>query len=323
MGACAARSGDALPDDRSTAPGAVVRGVRHVFGCFFEFTIFDRNESLAAEWIEEGFRECERIEAATSVWRPDGELVALNRRAAEAPVSVGETLRSLLAASLDLSAKTGGTFDVTVGPVVELYQLRSAAPRLPSAAELERVRERVGYRLVELSGTSVRYKKPGVAIDLDGCNKGFALDAVAARFRRHGVDNAILSAGGSSYLAIGPPPGTRARIVEIADERGTGLADVELRDGSLSTSGNWRRAQTIDGETIGHIVDPRTGTLLRNGPFSATVVAASALLSDALAKTALILGPGPANPILQQLGATAVVWIVDQDAGRIVQRVHF
>ncbi|MFN0208040.1 MAG: FAD:protein FMN transferase [Planctomycetota bacterium] len=298
------------PRDREIAsPGAVVHGVRHLFGCFFEFTIFDIREDRASELIEEAFVECEKLEALSSVWRPDSEIVNINKNAARIPMTASEPLREMLQQALDLSTATDGVFDITIGSVIEIYQLRSQSPRIPRAEELAKARASIGSNAVELTGSIIKYKKEGAAIDLDGCNKGFALDKAAEILRRGGVSNAILSAGGSSFISIGPPAAAAPRLIEITDQSEQAVTIINLRDDSLSTSGNWRRAHIIDGKEIGHIIDPRTGLFIYNNIVSTTVKAPTALLSDVLAKVAIILELDGSKPILQKLGASEAVWL--------------
>ncbi|HZM01289.1 MAG TPA: FAD:protein FMN transferase, partial [Planctomycetota bacterium] len=170
------------------------------------------------------------------------------------------------------------------------------------AEELARLQALVGPErvLVDEGARTIAFDRPGVRVDLDGLNKGVAVDRVLDRLRAAGVTDAVVSAGGSTIGSIGPPPGRPAHRVAIEGPDGAVHARIALRDAVLSTSGAWRRAAPLDGREAGPIFDPRTGEPADGEIVSATVIAPRGDESEAYAKAALVLGIDGARQLLRE-----------------------
>ena len=239
---------------------------------------------------EAAFAEVARVEAAASLWRPGTELETVHRRcAAGAEAVLSPTLGALVEEALRAAELTGGTYSPAVGSLVAAWDLRGEG-RTPDPATRARAAAAArpsGVRYDRSTGT-LRLD-PGVALDLDGIAKGFALDRAASALRARGVDDALLNFGGQ-LLAIGPPRGRPAREGIVLAPGGDPLLSVPLRDASLSTSSNSERVRTVDGERAGHLLDPRTGDLV---PFdgSVAVLASRGALADALSTAWAVEGP--------------------------------
>ncbi|MFQ5700961.1 MAG: FAD:protein FMN transferase, partial [Acidobacteriota bacterium] len=279
-----------------SAPGRVTRE-RFLMGTRCEATVawapgsgIGREE--AAEAIEAAFDEIARLEAILSDYRPDSELSRLNRQATAAPFACSDDLYGFLARSVELARRSHGAVDITVAPLVQVWDLRGEGRRA-SAAEIERAREKVGYRLLRMDPThrSVRFRVAGMGLDPGALGKGFALDAAARILRGRGVTSALLDFGGQ-ILAIGSPPGQEAWQVGVAHplRRDEQLLALRLRDASVATSGNAERGIMAGGVRLGHVVDPRTG-LTVDTDASAVVIAPTATLADAASTAVLVMGP--------------------------------
>jgi len=234
--------------------------------------------------------EVERIEAALTVFRETSDLVRLNRHAALAPVAASPELFALLALCRDLHQETEGAFDITSTPLSRTWGFLARAGRLPAPAEITAARARVGMDHVELDEArrTVRFRRPEMELNLGSIGKGYALFRMAEVLRRAGVAEALLSAAGSSVLALGGRGrgfriDLRSRLV-----RRSRLGALWLRDGALGTSGAGEQFVEVDGVRYGHVLDPRTGWPA-SGVLSATVVAADPALADALS-TAFLVG---------------------------------
>jgi FAD:protein FMN transferase len=306
-GACGARGAPAPPaEPREEVPIAIHHAA---MGCMFR--VFLHGETVeSARGLEGEVADClDRAEKALSVWDPQSEVSQLNARAAREAVTAGALLWQTVERSVRWSERTQGAFDVTVGPLVEAFGLRTQNPHAPPPEALARARAIVGWRhlLLDPQKQTIAFDKEGVALDLDGIDKGIAVDLVGELLRRRGVRDATIDAGGSSILSIGPPAGAPPRRIAIEDDRGWEACTVELRDSSLSTSGNWRRMALSGDSGIGHIFDPRAGDLVRSDIVSATVLAPRCADSDALAKACLVLQREEAAQILRHEGASAVL----------------
>ena len=284
----------AAPPAHREAAGPVWRA-RYLMGTVCDAVAF-ATESLSdrdtASAIERAFDEMARLEEVLSDYRETSELSRLNRDAAQRHVPCSQDLYEFMTAAVSYSRMTNGAFDVTVAPLVRLWDLRGAG-RAAGPLEVEETLRHVGASLIELhaEGRTIRFAREGVSIDPGALGKGFALDAAAAVLRRRGVRAALLDFGGQ-VLAIGSPPGQPAWTVDIAHpvRRDEAALTIKVRDASVSTSGNSERVVMLDGTPVGHIVDPKTGMPLRTRG-SVTVIAASGAEADALSTALLVMGP--------------------------------
>jgi thiamine biosynthesis lipoprotein len=266
-----------------------IRVHRRAMACRFEVTLSGedaRHVPAAREVLD----EIDRIESALTVFRDTSDLVRLNKTASHAPVAVDEALFALLRLCRELHTSTGGAFDVTTTPLSRCWGFLRREGRLPSAEEIAGARALVGMDGVELdeAGRTVRFRRPGMELNLGSIGKGHALGQVAARLRSRGVRHALLSAGGSSVLALGGRGAgwvVDLRSRQVSRER---LARVRLRDAALATSGAGEQFVEIGGTRYGHVLDPRTGSPAA-GVLSASVIAADAAVADGLS-TAFLVG---------------------------------
>ena len=329
-GASAASSAREAAASRTAAPLAVDPGrtvtmVHGALGALFELTIAGVAEADARRLLDDAAAEIDRVEDALGGWRDDTDLARLNREGAAGPVPASPRLLDAIERALALNRATEGAFDVTVAPLVDAYGLRRGQARLPPPDELARLRACVGPERLRLDADArtIAFDRPGVAVDLDGLNKGIAVDRVIARLRAAGVTDATISAGGSTIGSIGPPAESPARQIAIAGPEEEIHARVELRDAVLSTSGNWRHFVVVDGRTYGAIFDPRTGEPVENEVVSATAVASRGDESETFAKAAVVLGEAGAARLAREQGVRFVLLLRDPAAdGRIVVTRH-
>ncbi len=239
----------------------------------------------------------ESLEGRLSFFRPDSELSRVNREAAQRLVAVSPALFELLQTAAALSAETEGAYDVTSAPLWEAWGFARRAGEIPSDAAIAEARSRVGVEWLELDPEqrTVRFRKPGVQINLGSIGKGYALDVCAEHLASQGVNDFLLHGGQSSVLARGfPMPGdATASPWEI----GVGhprrpqqrLGVVRLRDRALGTSSTQFQSFRHRGRRYGHILDPRTGQPAE-GVLAATVVARTAAMADALSTAFFVMG---------------------------------
>jgi thiamine biosynthesis lipoprotein len=286
----------------AAAESYLVEVGRRAMAC--QFTVF-----LNAGQYEQGTEAAlaaldrvEALEAQMSVFRPDSEISRLNRLAAEGPVEVEPGLFGLLERAMELHRTTGGALDITSGPLWKAWGFARRAGRVPDEAELAEAMATVGSDLVELDREqqTVRFRRPGVELNLGGIGKGYALDRCREVLTGAGVDDFLLHGGQSSVLARGSrlPADRRdsgsASIgwsvgVGHPTRRGRRLAEIRLEDRALGTSGTRTQYFRHQGRRYGHILDPRTGEPAE-GLLSATVVAERAAEADALSTAFYVMG---------------------------------
>jgi thiamine biosynthesis lipoprotein len=244
--------------------------------------------------VDAAFEETGRLDELLSNYRPESEWSRLNREAASRPVEVSKELFDLLSQCLEYSRRSEGSFDITVGPLMQLWGFFRGSGRVPHRAEIRAVQARVGYRHIQLDPArrTVRFTRAGVNLDPGGIGKGYAVDRMVEILRRQGVTSGFITAGRSSMFGLGTPPGEpRGWRVEIPHprRRGVAVAELFLKNESMATSGTSERFFVAGGATYSHIMDPRTGKPAQ-GMLSVSVVAPRALDSEAWTKPFFVQG---------------------------------
>jgi thiamine biosynthesis lipoprotein len=228
-----------------------------------------------------------------SNYKRESALSRLNREAASGPVTVQAELFDLIAESMRYSVDSGGAFDITVGPLMKAWGFFNGEGRVPPAAEVARLRGRIGYRHVVLDRTNrtVRFDRPGMEIDLGAIAKGYAIDRVVTMLTARRVRAALVSAGGSTIFAIGAPPNQSHWNVDVQDPvDARKLAfTVPLRNRALSVAGRSEKSFEIHGVEYTHILDPRSAAPVR-GVLSVVVLANNGTGGDALDTALFVLG---------------------------------
>lgn len=252
---------------------SLVRRSRPAMGALAEVFLIGADERQLAAAAEAALDEIERLSDRWSRFSPASEVSRINREAAYGWVLVDRELFAVLAECELWRRRTEGAFDITAG------SWRSGdGPQISGAdVELDEVR------------SAVRFRLPGLRLDLGGFGKGAALDLAASRMIDLGVDNALLQLGTSSIRALGPGPAGAGWPVALRhpDRPEQIFRELTLRDASLSSS-----AARHPGQSESDVVDPRTGELLREQR-ACSVVATTAAAAEALSTTLLVLGSVP------------------------------
>lgn len=242
----------------------------------------------------------------------DGELATLNSAIADGrEMSVSVEMAGLLEQALELSSASGGLFEPGLGKLVELWGFHMPALEArqpPSAQAIEATLEASGrIDALVLDGRSVRSNRRDLMLDLGGIAKGAAIDWLLARLETHGIESALVNAGGD--LAVtGQPLGGRPWRVGIRDPRADGLLGViELADGEAAfTSGDYERFFEHDGQHHHHLLDPATGRPVAHTQ-AITVIGTNPARADAAATALFVAGPDRWRSIASRIGIDAVL----------------
>jgi thiamine biosynthesis lipoprotein len=249
--------------------------------------------------VEERLQTVERL---MSNWDRDSELSRFNRHASTAPFRLSPETLEVLSLARQVSEKTAGAFDVTVGPLVSAWGFGAGAraqTRRPGAVEIAKLRERVGFRFLGLSPSesTAHKRRADVVCDLSGIAKGFAVDAAARALTELGWTDFVIELGGDVRASGRRTDGEIWRVgVERPDAGGRIVhAVVDLADRAMATSGDYRSFRIESNEAgedvrLSHIIDPRTGRPVSHALASVSVVREDAALADAWATALLVLG---------------------------------
>jgi len=246
------------------------------------------------------------IVAVFSTWEADSEISRLNANDSTEWIEISPEFLAVLQEARGISELTDGAFDVTVGPLVNLWGFGPdmGEDDIPPEAEIDAARERVGFELLELreDPPSLRKARGDVVIDLSAIAKGYAVDELAALLAGAGVLNYLVEIGGELR---GQGLNEQGEPWRIAIERPVpGERSVQrvlgLRDAGLATSGDYRNFFQVDGERYAHVIDPASGRPVAHRLASVTVLADSAMTADGLATGLLVLGPEAALELARQ-----------------------
>ncbi|MBM4257344.1 MAG: FAD:protein FMN transferase [Deltaproteobacteria bacterium] len=274
-----------LTAQRSYANASCRSDGRYVMGTVLEITLCHGQQ--AAAQFDALFAQVSNLEAQLTTFSPTSTVSQLNARAGQGPMAVPPAVHELLTLSLRYWQQTRGTFDVTVGPIVTAWRQATDTNTFPSKDALRQARGRTGARFLSLSKDGhAALQRTGMRLDLGGIGKGYAIDKLKEVLHQQ---NALLNFGQSSIWALGTPtdaPGWRL-IVQRPNGEPAGV--VTLRDQALSISGTMGQPFVINGQSYGHIIDPRSGQPLQRN-LQACVLAPTATQAEALSKALLVLG---------------------------------
>jgi len=251
------------------------------------------------------------VNLALSTYRTDSALSRFNADDSGEWVHIDAELGEVLAYALSLAEASGGAYDVTVGPLVNLWGFGPdpATHQVPDAAAIEAARARVGWRGVVVDRANHRARKrPGIRVDLSSLGKGRGVDRVAEYLDEQGVTNYLIDLSGKLRArgrnARGDP--WRVAVERPAADASSAApalepAIVALQDESVATAGDYRRFFESGGRHYSHIIDPRTGYPVTHGTMSATAMAADCMQADALATVMMVMPPAEALALAERL----------------------
>jgi len=281
-------------------------------------TIQGRTEEEARRDTDAVVAYLEDLEARTSRFRPGSEVSAINGKAGVEPVAVSADVLEMVERSVELSRATGGAFDVTVAPVVELWGFYDQEYRVPGDAEIEEAVKLVDYTkiIIDRETSTVMLADRGMEIDLGGVAKGHAVAGTCDILRERGVEHGLVNFGGA-VGAVGRRLDGRPWVVGIKNPRGGPgdlVAELEVADSYVGTSGDYERYFVMDGKRYCHIFDPRTGRQ-GSGAMGVTVVGPDSTVCDILATAVFVLGPEEGLVLVDEMEEFEAL-VVD-DRGRI------
>ena len=259
-------------------------------GTFVTMTLMHTSKNEAEEVIDRVVEEIDRLTGLMDRFDENTAVARLNREGIieDAPPEIIE----VISRGLYHHRLTGGSFDISVKPVVDLFEKKMGHGKeiLPTEEELREALALVDSHQIELEGRRVRFKKPGMGITLDGIAKGYTVDRASEMMASLGVENHLINAGGD-IRTMGSKEDQRPWAVAIQDPRkGKDYPDVvHMNDGAIATSGDYESFYDQE-KRFHHIVNPKTG-LSPEQSSSVSVLGSKTMDADALATAVLVMGP--------------------------------
>ncbi len=239
-----------------------------------------------------------RIDQQMSTWRGDSDLSRFNALPGDATQLLPAAFHTVLACALATAEASGGAFDPTIGPLVDLWGFGPHPAEQEGPPPPERIAAalaRIGWRRLDFDTASGRLCQPGgAALDFSGIAKGYAVDLVAEGLIAAGIDSFLVEIGGElrgrGVKPDGSPWWVAVEQAATTTEVQTPRYVVALHDLAIATSGDYRRRFHHGGVVYGHTIDPRTGWPIRPDIAAVTVLHRQCMQADALATAIAVLG---------------------------------
>jgi thiamine biosynthesis lipoprotein len=311
-------------------------GYRPVMGTFAHIIAVAPDRRTANKSIEAAFKQLHNIETLMSYHRDDSELANVNRNAYKAPVKIGSQTFEVLQKAVEFSKLSDGAFDVTVGPLMDLWHQAAEANAVPDDAKLAEARAKVGYQklILDANEKTVRFAVEGMKLDLGGIAKGYAIDKAVEAMQTCGAIGGMVDVGGNIRCFGRPPKGKTHWLIGLQDpnvkseirnpkseipiETGEPLLILKLNDAAVATSGHYRRFALIQGKKYSHIIDTKTGSS-SDRLASVTIIAKDAITTDALSTAVSIMGAEKGLALIEKLPETEAILITSPPKYEIVK----
>ncbi|RCS51877.1 FAD:protein FMN transferase [Bremerella cremea] len=308
-------SAETAPSEEVPAGAYLIQLARQAMACQFEVYLNANGPGSEAEAAVAALDLVNELEQQLSAYRPDSEICRLGATAYLQPVVVEQRLFQLLELSLQLHRDTHGAFDITAGPLTKVWGFFDREGKVPQERDLVEAMNLVGSNQIELDADNrtLKLAREGVELNLGSIGKGYALDRCQEVLLDADVDDFLIHGGTSSVLAHGiRRDGVSREGWEVGvphplrpDRR---IGTVHLKNESLGTSGAAFQAFFHQGKKYGHVLDPRSGRPATK-VLSATVIAPTAALADALATACYVMGPEETEAFLENYPEVSVLLV--------------
>lgn len=282
-------------------------------GLPFRVTLFAPDEATAKAAADAAFARVEELNGVLSDYDDESEISRLSRTSGSGKsVPVSEDLWRVLERGQELAEKTDGAFDVTIGPLVNLWRRARRKQELPSPELIAEMRARVGFRNLKLDPEkhTAELLTADMRLDVGSIGKAYAVDAALAVLKARGITRALV--GGSGDMAAGdPPPGLPGWRIEVAALDAPDAPPpriVHLANRGIATSGDVFQKVEIDGKRYSHIVDPHTGLGLTDHSL-VTVIAPDCFTANCYTTSASVLGPERGLKLIEETPGIAALLV--------------
>jgi len=291
----------------------------HHMGTQINIMLYAASEAEAETAADSAFERIEEINQSMSDYIEESELNRLSRLSGSGEwMQISSSFFEVLKESVQISEKTDGLFDVTIGAMTHnwRYVRRLPEPQLPSDDEIESMLERVGYTYIELDedNRSARLMADNMQLDFGGIAKGYAAEEAVRVIKSHSIRSVLVDAGGD-ITSGDPPPGRSAWDVAIpkgAPGETPEYITLTLTDKTLTTSGDMYQFVEIDGTRYSHIINPKTG-IGSDEQIQATVISSSGIYADAFASALTLMSPEDGIQLIEQLDDTEAILFMEEN----------
>lgn len=265
--------------------------------------------------LEEPFNLIRRLNEKLDAFSESSEVSAINQKAGIEGVKVSEDTFKLIKQGLIYGEKTDGKFDITIGPLVDLWNIKEPEKGIvPNKESIETARAKVDYRKVLLNDTeqTIFLKEPGMKINLGAIAKGYIGDRVKTQMEEAGIEHAVINLGGNVVLIGGKDKRTAFNVGVENPENTSGdpIGMLTISDKSIVTSGDYQRYFVGEnGKRYHHIIDPKTGYPAESGLHQVTIVTDSSTDADALSTSLFLMGMDKSKDYLHGIKGVEAIFV--------------
>ena len=299
---------------RSKSPYSIDSGERLVMGTVAHITAVAEDRQTARQCIDAAAEQIDIIENLFSYHKDDSEISAINREAFGAPVKASRQAYQLIKKSVEFSRLSGGAFDITVGPLVDLWHRAGEANSTPTVEEIASARSLVGYEKLILDdvNSTVQFSVDGMRLDLGAIAKGYAVDVAIETIREGGSIGGLVNIGGEIRCFGTPPDGRKHWLIGVQNPNLAAaeqtILTLKINDKAVSTSGDYQRFVTIGGRHFSHIIDTKSGRSAK-ALSSVTIITEQATDADALATAVSVMDLEKGLNLIESVPFTEAIFI--------------
>lgn len=302
----------------------------YVMGSLMDISVYAEDGKIVNNAIEKAFNEAERLDRLMSNYKNDSELSRVNRNAISKHITCDNELLYIIEESLRYSRITEGAFDITVFPLVNVWGFfrnfnGNITGNIPALKELQAILPAVSYKNILINSdktsgedkSTIFFKNRDTQIDLGAIGKGYAVDMVSKILQSEGITSALVNFAGN-ICAFGSPPGRNKWAIGIKDPTNINsiIGSFQIKDKSVSTSGDYEKFFVKDGKRYAHIIDPVTGRPV-SGVLSVTILANTAMEADALSTGIFVMGQDKGFRLLKNLENVEGIMIFEDEESNI------
>ncbi len=303
--------------DKAASRYQSVEKTEFLMGTVVTIKLFDEDADRGGRAADRALERVREIENLMSLNLEGSEVGRINKMAGTGPVKAGDDTLAVVRRGIYYGELSEGLFDITVGPLAELWGIGTEQAKIPDSDELESTLGLVDYKDVGINEDTkeIFLKRYGMGIDLGGIAKGYAADEAKKILVAEGIKHAIINLGGN-VLALGDRYDGGPWNIGIKDPyapTGSLLGVVRVEDQTVVTSGDYERYFEQDGRRFHHILNPYTGFPGENEIKGVTVIASSSFDADALSTTVFLMGAKRGIELVESLdGVQAILVTVDR-----------
>ena len=308
-------------------PVKVDSGHQLVMGTFARVVVVAESHDAGLNCIRAAMAEIHKVDELMSDYKSDSEIGRVNQKAGEAPVKVSESTFEVLQRSVEFSRLTDGAFDITVGPLMDLFRRAKGKGTAPTPEQITETKSKIGYEKLKfgIENRTVQFAVDGMRLDLGGIAKGYAIDKAIEAARQGGALGAMVDIGGDIRCFGSAPEGRQHWLIAVQDpnpapekSRSGLLFTLKITDSAVTTSGDYQQYIMIDGKRRSHIMNRRTGKSTE-GLSSVTIITDNATDADALATSVTVMGAEKGLALIEKRPKTEAILITSAPEYRVTK----